>query len=138
MSIFPIIQPQSVDEPTELELYKEIQWDFNNNTPVFKNGFPVFATGKEAVMVWAWKALQTPRFKHEVYTWDYGCDVESLIGQPFTDDLKQSEATRYIRECLLTNPYITDVTDVSVSFDEGTLNMSCSIETVYGEAKIDV
>lgn len=137
MSLFPIIQPQAADEPSELELYKEIQWDFINNVPVFQND-PVFVTGKEAVLVWAWKALHTKRFKHEIYTWDYGNDVESLIGQPFTDDLKQSEASRYIKECLLTNPYITDVTDVEVSFGDGILNIKCAISTVYGEARINV
>jgi len=136
MSLFPSIQPQSVKTGTELKLYKEVKWDFENNIPVFKNGSPVIVTGKEAVLVWAWKALHTPRFRYEIYTWDYGCEVESLIGQPFTDELKQAEAARYVRECLLINPYITGVSDVSVSFGDGTLNISCTIETVYGEVTI--
>lgn len=137
VTLFPSIQPDTI-ETSELELYKEIKWDFDNNIPVFQNGSPVIVTGKEAVLVWAWKALHTPRFRYEIYTWDYGSEVESLIGQPFTEDLKQSEAARYIRECLLINPYITDITDINVSFNDGVLNISCTIETVYGEAIIDV
>ena len=136
MSLFPSIQPQSVKTGTELKLYKEVKWDFENNIPVFKNGSPVIVTGKEAVLIWAWKALHTPRFRYEIYTWDYGCEVESLIGRPFTDELKQAEAARYVRECLLINPYITEISDVSVSFGDGTLNISCTIETVYGEVQI--
>lgn len=138
MSLFPIIQPQAIESNTDLPLYKEVKWDYERNIPVFKNGSPVIVTGKEAVLVWAWKALNTPRFRYEIYTWDYGCELEELIGQPFTEELKQSEAARYVRECLLINPYITDVSNVTVYFNDGTLNISCTIETVYGEVEIDV
>lgn len=138
MNLFPIIQPQTVEVSTELPLYKEVKWDFEKNIPVFKNGSPVIVSGKEAVLVWAWKALRTPRFRYEIYSWDYGNEAESLIGQPFTDELKQSEAARYVRECLLINPYIIDVSNISVSFGDGTLNISCTIETVYGEAELNV
>jgi len=137
-TIFPIIQPQILSPNTELKLYKEVKWDFENNIPVFKNGSPVIVTGKEAVLVWAWKALCTPRFRHEIYTWDYGCESEELIGQPFSLELRQAEAARYIRECLLINPYITGVSNIEVSYADGALSFSCKIETVYGEAEISV
>ncbi len=138
MSVFPIIQPQSYEAETGLKLYKEVKWDYENNTPVFNNGSPVIISGKEAVLVWAWKTLQTPRFRHEIYTWNYGCEAESLIGQPYTEELKQSEASRYVKECLLINPYITGVSDMVVSFDGEVLSISCTIETIYGEVKINV
>ena len=72
----------------ELSIFKEAKWDFENNIPVYKNGSPVVVSGKEAVLVWAWKALHTPRFRHEIYTWDYGNEVDSLIGQPFSEEVK--------------------------------------------------
>ncbi len=138
MSLFPIIQPQNAEVQTELKLYREVKWDYENNMPIFKNGSPVMVSGKEAVLVWARKALQTNRYRHEIYTWDYGSEVESLIGQPFTEELKQSEATRYVKECLLSNPYITDVTDITAELNNDKLSINCTIETVYGEVKIDV
>ena len=138
MSLFPLIEPQSTEAVPKLGLYKEIKWDFINNVPVFANGAPVIVTGKEAVSVWVWKTLHTPRYRYEIYTWDYGCEMESLIGQPYTDELKQSEATRYIKECLLTNPYIVGVNNVTVIFTEDVLTISCSIETIYGEVEINV
>jgi hypothetical protein len=138
MSIFPMIQPQISDTLVELELYKEIKWDFEKNIPVFVKGAPVIVSGKEAVLVWAWKALQTPRFRHEIYTWDYGSEVESLIGQPYTEELKKAEAARYVKECLLTNPYITGVSDITTSFNGEILNIRCKIDTVYGEERLDV
>ena len=138
MNLFPIIQPQASEEETELPLYKEVKWDFENDIPVYVNGAPVIVSGKDAVLVWAWKALHTPRYRHEIYTWDFGNEAESLIGQPITEELKQSEAARYIRDCLIVNPYITDVSDITVSFTGDVLNISCTIETIYGEGIINV
>lgn len=138
MNLFPIIQPQASEEETELALYKEVKWDFVNDIPVYVNGAPVIVSGKDAVLVWAWKALHTPRYRHEIYTWDFGNEAESLIGQPITEELKQSEAARYVRDCLIVNPYITDVSDITVSFTGDVLNISCTIETIYGEGIINV
>jgi hypothetical protein len=138
MNIFPIIQPQTIDTVTDLKLYKEVKWDYEKNTPVFINGYPIIVSGKDAVLVWAWKALQTPRYRYEIYTWDHGCEIESLIGQPYTDELKQSEAARYVKECLLTNPYITGVSDITVIFEQDQLSIRCTLETIYGEARLNV
>jgi hypothetical protein len=138
MNLFPIIQPQISDTDTELKLYKEVKWDFENDIPLYLNGAPVIVSGKEAILVWAWKALHTPRYRKEIYTWDYGCEAESLIGQPFTEELKQSEAARYVRDCLLVNPYITGVSDILVSFANDVLSITCTIETIYGEVEINV
>ncbi len=138
VTLFPSIQPQSVETGTVLDLYKEIEWDYLNNVPVYKNGSPHIITGKDAVLVWAWKALHTPRFRYEIYTWDFGCEAESLIGRPFTDELKRSEAARYVRECLIINPYIKDVSNVSVTFSDGILTIQCEITTIYGEVELNV
>lgn len=136
-TLFPSIQPEITGEK-ELKLYKEIKWDFENNIPVFKNGSPVVVEGREAVLIWAWKALHTPRFRYEIYTWDYGSEVESLIGQPFTDELKKAEAARYVKECLLINEYITGVSNITVLFKDGAIKINCTIETLYGGGEINV
>jgi len=138
MSIFPMIQPEATDAPAELALYKEVKWDFENNIPIFLNGNPVIITGKDAVLVWARKALGTQRYHYDIYTWDYGSEAESLIGQPFTEDLKKIEASRYVTECLLVNPYIIEVHNISTAFDGEKLSIGCTIETIYGEVSIDV
>lgn len=138
-NIFPFIQPQVVieNESIELPLYKEIAWDFKKNIPIFRNGSPLVIEGKEAVHTWAWKTLNTERFKHIIYTWNYGNEVNILIGQPYTADLKIAEAKRYIEECLLINPYITRVTNIDVSFDDDTIAISCSLDTIYGDIDIN-
>lgn len=138
MNIFPIIQPQATEETTELKLYKEVKWDYKNNIPIYRNGSPVIVTGKEAILVWAWKALHTPRFRYEIYTWAYGNEAESLIGQPYSQELKRSEGARCVRECLMINPYITDIDEINVSFIDDKMIIECRIETIYGEVNISV
>lgn len=137
MSIFPMIQPASAETAASqtLPLCREVAWNFQTGCPIFRLGQPVVVTGKEAVKVWIWKALRTARFRYEIYTWDYGSEFESLIGQAYTPALKEAEAPRYLRECLLTNPYILAVKNISVSFSAGTLDVSGTAETIYGEVK---
>lgn len=137
--IFPIIQPE-VETPAaeSLPLCREIAWDYDNNRPIFSGGRPVEVTGSEAVKVWCWKALHTVRFRHEIYTWDFGCEAESLIGQAYTTDIKQSEAAGYIREALEINPYVSSVDNINVSFAGDQLTISCTVVTIYGEVSISV
>lgn len=135
MTIFPLLQPQAA-EVKELPVCREVKWDYAQGRPVFRAGEPVLVERAEAVAVWAWKALHTPRYRHEVYTWDYGSELESLIGQNYTEELKQAEARRYVEEALLPNPYITGVRDIAVGFDDGRLRIRCTIDTIYGETAI--
>lgn len=138
-SIFPMVQPEmSETSAAQLPLCREIAWDFVNGTPIFSGGCPVEVTGAEAVKVWAWKALNTVRYRHEIYTWDYGCEMETLIGQAFTSDVKHSEAVRYIREALMVNPYIRAVRQMSVDFKDSRLTVSCTVDTIYGEVDVYV
>ena len=136
--LFPIIQPRAAYVDTTLPLYREVKWDYTTNVPVFRGGSPVIITGRDAVAVWVWKALNTVRYRHVIYTWNYGNEIEQLIGQPFTDELKRSEAVRYVRDCLRINPYVKDVFDIAVTFGDGTLSITGRLITVYGEVSINV
>lgn len=118
-----------------LPLCKEVAWDFKRDVPVFRQGEPVVVTGKEALKVWIWRAIRTPRFRYEIYTWAYGSEFESLLGQAYTDAVKTAEAPRYLRECLLINPYITAVKNISVSFESAKLTVAGTAVTIYGEVE---
>lgn len=41
-----------------------------------------------------------------------------------------------VREALLTNPYIQDVTDISVEFTGTVLMVSAKIQSIYGEVTL--
>lgn len=138
-SIFPIISPPADQggQNRNLPLCKEAAWDFENDVPIFRGGEPVVVTEKEALKVWIWRALRTPRFKYEIYTWAYGSEFESLLGQAYSDSVKTAEAPRYLRECLLVNPYITSVKNIAVSFEAAKLTVKGTAVTIYGEVNFN-
>ena len=139
MSLFPLIDrpDDGVLAAAELPLYRETDWNFQTNEPVWRGGDPVMVTGTRAVLVWAWNALHTERFAHDVFSGDYGPDFSALRGQPYTEEIRAAEAIRIVRETLMINPYITDVTQVSAEFSGSTLALRFNLTTIYGEAGID-
>lgn len=140
MSLFPLTPEPDTGELVAAEglpLYREVDWDFKTNKPVWRGGNPVFVTGARAVLVWAWNALHTMRFDHDVFSTDYGLDGYSLLGQAYSEEVRQSEAIRIVKETLQINPYITSVSQVSVSFAGSVLQLSFKLTTIYGEVTID-
>lgn len=138
--LFPIFQATAPagQRAAELPLYWDVAMDFDRGIPVFRAGEPVMVSGLEAVKGWAWRALQTARYRWSCFTWDYGCELESLVGQPYREDTRLSEAVRYVREALTVCPYITAANVEVEGFDGATLHMSVAITTVYGEANFHV
>ena len=128
MSLFPFITyEENTVENNPLPLYKEIG-----------KGLKI-VEGNEAIKIWIYKALQTPRYQYEIYTWDYGSELLSLIGKAYTKGLTQAEASRYIKEALLINPYILDVNVISTSFDGDVLSANVRVKTIYdGEVIVNV
>ena len=139
MSIFPMIDPGEGEQAQAeaLPLCREVGWDYEHDVPLFRGGEPVVVEGKEALKVWIWKAIRTPRFRYEIYTWAYGSEFESLLGQAYSDSVKTAEAPRYLKECLLVNPYITQVKDISVSFDAAKLTVRGTAVTINWEVSFD-
>ena len=128
MSLFPFITyEEDVVENNPLPLYKEVG-----------KGLKI-VEGNEAIKIWIYKALQTPRYQYEIYSWDYGSELLSLIGKAYTKGLTQSEASRYIKEALLINPYILDVKVISTNFDGDVLSANVRVKTIYeGEVIVNV
>ena len=140
MSLFPFIS-NNVDEvkvDNSFPLYKEVAWDFEKDTPVIQNGDFKIVEGNEAIKVWVYKALLTPRYNYSVYSWDYGSELMDLVGKAYTQSLTKEEAKRYIKEALLINPYILEVTVVDTSFNNGLLSADIKIVTIYGESEVTI
>jgi hypothetical protein len=138
MSLFPLLTAPDLETGTGgLPLCREVAWDFTANQPIWRGGEPVYVTGASAVLVWAWNALHTTKGLHDVFTRDYGLGIEELEGMAYTDAVRQSEAVRYVQECLCTSPYIQSVEKVSIGLEGSTLRLTCQINTIYGEVNLD-
>lgn len=136
MSLFPILGDNLTAESRQLPLCREILADPKTGLPVWRGGVPVVAEGAEAVRIWILTALRTVRYRHDIYSLNFGCELEALVGQGFSDDVKTAEAPRMVRETLLVNPYITEVTDVTVDFSDGMLQIAATVKTIYGEVTV--
>lgn len=139
MSLFPFISNAAeVKVDNTFPLYREIAWDFKNNTPIIQNGDFKIVEGNEAIKVWVYKAILTPRYNYSIYTWDYGSELLDLIGKAYTPSLTKSEAKRYIEEALLINPYISEVNVLDTDFKDGILSANVKIVTIYGESEVTI
>lgn len=141
MSLFPFFG-DTVTEQTasieELPLYKEVAWDFKNNVPIIDGGDYRIVTGNEAIKTWVYKALKTERFRYKIYSWDFGSEIDSLIGQNYTPNLTKAECIRYIEESILINPYVKGVANMEVDFHDGLLEIRGELETVYGRTEVNL
>ncbi len=137
-SIFPFIS-QSVpaaNASADLPVPKEYAWDFANDCLLMTDGKLKTVTEAEAIKIWAMKALRTPRYRYLAYSWDYGNELEGLIGQGLSKEITESETTSLIREALQVNPYIRDIRDVSMNHEGSGLKVNCTLITPYGEVEI--
>ena len=141
MSLFPFIS-NNVDEVkvnNNFPLYKEVAWGFEKDTPIIQNGDFKIVEGNDAIKVWIYKALLTPRYSYSIYSWDYGSELLDLIGKAYTPALTKEEAKRYIKETLLINPYIVEVDITDIGFKDSLLSAVVKIKTIYeGEVIVNV
>ena len=137
MSLFPFISnTDEIKVDNSFPMYKEIAWDFKRNTPIIQNGDFKIVEGNNAIKVWVYKALSTPRYNYSIYSWDYGSELMDLIGKAYTPQLTKSEAKRYIEEALKINPYILDVNVIDTDFKDSILSANVKITTIYGESEV--
>lgn len=95
-------------------------------------------TGLDAIKAWAWLALKTDRYKYQQYSWDYGNEFETLIGQSLSQDYAETELERMIVECLTVNPYIIGIEDLECSLEEEKVTAKFTIVTDYGVGEMNV
>ncbi|HBG0326180.1 DUF2634 domain-containing protein [Clostridioides difficile] len=141
MSIFPFIgvpEDYILPKTEELPIFREVAWNFEKDEPILENGDFKIVEGNEAIKVWVYKCIKTNRYEHEIYSWGYGTELSELIGQKYSKGLTESEASRYIKEALLVNPYVLDVNISNTRFIDDLLSVDIVINTIYGEVEVNV
>lgn len=93
--------------------------------------------GADALAVWAWLALQTPRYACEIFTDEYGNELTSLIGTTVDLDYVKSEAERMVTDCVTVNEDITGIDNFSIELDGSKVSISFTLLTEYGESDVE-
>lgn len=94
-----------------------------------------FIDEKEAVKQAIMLILNTERYKFLIYSWNYGAELEELIGTH--PDIVEDEVERLISEALLQDDRITAVYDFEFSRNKDTLLVSFKVDSIYGDIGIE-
>lgn len=85
----------------------------------------------EAMKQVVYKILNTERYQHLIYSWDYGIELKDLFGEPA--DYVCAELGRRITEALTQDDRINSVSDfVFDSSKKGVVSVSFVVHTIFG------
>lgn len=100
-----------------------------------KNIIVGYCDGIEAMQQTIYKILNTERFDYLIYSWNYGVEIKNLIGEETT--LVIPELERVIKEALLQDDRIEDVTDFEFDIEKDTITVNFKVTTNVGEIEIE-
>lgn len=87
--------------------------------------------GLEAVKQAVYIMLNIERYQHLIYSFDFGVELQDLIGEPI--DYIEAELERRISDCLEQDDRITEITDFEFEkSDSDKLLVSFNVNTIYG------
>ena len=90
--------------------------------------------GADAMRQAVHKLLNTQRYEYPIYSFSYGIDLESLIGQ---DKLYvQMELMRRIKECLLQDERITNVVNFNFTVNGDSILCTFDVISIFGRTNV--
>jgi phage baseplate assembly protein W len=113
---------------------KELAFDFTKGELIIENGRPKLVEGIDAVRVWIEKTLRTARYRYPIYSFEYGCELEDLIGIEIPSDVLESEIKRVIAEAIIYDDRIESVEDFKISRSSDCLHLNFRVVTVFGDS----
>ncbi|EGT3757677.1 TPA: DUF2634 domain-containing protein [Clostridioides difficile] len=103
----------------ELELKGSFLFDFEKGEFVKNADGTLKRCNKvEAYKQWCQKAILTPRYKRSAYSSIYGSEIKDLIASNLSQNAKELEITRLIKETILVHPYTKEVGEFSFNWLE--------------------
>lgn len=90
----------------------------------------------EAVRQAVYKILNTERYKHVIYSSDYGVELADLFGKPMPYVIP--EIPRRIEEALLVDDRITKVDSFDLQYDkQGNVNCYFVVHSIFGNIEME-
>ena len=90
----------------------------------------------EAVKQAVYKILNTERYKHVIYSWNYGIELADLFGK--SRDYVYSELPRRIKEALTQDDRISSVENFVFSSKRNVISVSFQVNSKYGNFESEV
>ena len=89
----------------------------------------------EAIEQACYKVLNTERYQYVIYSWNYGIELQDLFGKPIPYVF--SELPRRIREALIQDDRVSDVTNFDLSNQKGNVLAKFEVITEKGIIKME-
>lgn len=100
-----------------------------------KNTISTICDGIEAMKQAIYCILNTERFEHLIYSWNYGIELKHLIGENTTFAIPELE--RVIKEALLQDTRILEVNNFEFEVKDNTILAKFTVITNVGEIKTE-
>ena len=123
---------------TTLSPFREFEWDIETHEFVIRNGQVCILEGAPALKIWIYKTLLSQRGRYQAYTWNYGNDLDSLVGAAMTRDVISSEAKRITEEALYTNKHILNLKDFTAVLEDNQLKITFVAVTDSGDIEVGI
>ena len=120
------LQVNIIEEEYQDNTYKI---DFINNKITDK------IDGIEAVEQTIYCILNTERYEHIIYTWNYGSELRELIGKD--RDFVIGDIKRRITEALLQDERIVSIDNFEYKQEKDSINLKFTVITKYGSIPIE-
>lgn len=136
MAIFPENLEQLSHEETEevsIDYGREWAYDFETNQFILENGTPIIVTGIEALKIFIIKTLKTARYRYLIHSWEYGCEIEDVLGKTLHKDVLESVIKDMITDALVYDDRIDSITDFKIANVESDVNVSFVVKTSFDE-----
>lgn len=79
--------------------------------------------------------LNTERFEWLIYSWNYGAEFNQLFGKPVS--LVKAKIKKKIREALIQDKRINDVSDFVFEMAEKSLHVTFTVYSIFGDFRIE-
>ncbi len=142
-NLFPTEETKATPEITEaqtdrlVKFPKSWKFDFDTGEFVFTPTGKIIETQDMAAWLeWCKKALQTTRYRHLIYSRNYGQEFEDLISRYFDRAGNESEIKRITTECLMVDPRTSAVKNFTFDWISNAVYFTCEVLSVRDELGI--
>ena len=100
-----------------------------------KKSIKGFADGMEALLQAVYLILISKRFRHEIYSFNYGVETDELTGCP--EDVIYPRIEQIFTDALMQDDRINSVSDFEFKKEKDSLNVSFIVNSNIGSFKMD-
>lgn len=127
------LEEDIVEEIENSDVPSDFEIDFDTGKLTGK-----IISGKDAVVQWVRIVLGINRYYYEQYSWNFGSELQELIGKGGSIESLKTEAERMILDALHTSEYINSIEDMNIEIEGEKLTAKFTIITSFGDSEVEI